>query len=150
MVKSDINAICAAIEIETQGDLKICDGIRGDLTIQIPIEKFLPVIKLLVNKMDCKHLSGVTAQLHPEHPNKIEVLYHFWMGSGFSIMMLLPEESPKLPEIFSILPGADFYEREVAEMFGIQFVGREDMPPLLLPDGWDQGPPFIKKEVIDE
>ncbi len=35
-------------------------------------------------------------------------------------------------------------------MFGIQFIGREDMPPLLLPDVWDQGPPFIIKEVKDE
>ncbi len=90
MVKSEINAIRAAIEKETQGDYEIHEGMKGDLTIQIPIEKFLPIIKLLVNKMDCRHLSGVTAQLHPEHPNKITVLYHFWMGSGFSLMMLLP------------------------------------------------------------
>lgn len=150
MVKREINAVLSAIEKETQGDFEKYKGIQGDITIQIPVEKFRPIIELLVNKMGCRHLSGITAQVRPERPNAIEVMYHFWVGSGFSLMILLPAESPQLPEIFSILPGADFYEREVAEMFGIKFIGREDIPPLLLPDGWDQGPPFIKKEEIDE
>jgi NADH:ubiquinone oxidoreductase subunit C len=34
-------------------------------------------------------------------------------------------------------------------MFGIRFSGREDTPPLLLPDDWDGGPPFIRKEKQD-
>jgi NADH:ubiquinone oxidoreductase subunit C len=131
-------------------DLDTYQGIQGDITIRIGSEQLRPIVKLLVEQLDCKHLSAITAQQRLEYPDTIDVMYHFWAGIGFSLMLVLPAQSPELPEIFSILPGADFYEREASEMFGIKFIGREDMPPLLLPDGWDQGPPFISKEKIDE
>ncbi len=123
--------------------------IKYDATYVIPSEQLLEITKMLVEEFDCSHLSGITAQQREGHRDVIEVLYHFWKGTGFSFMMVLPLDAPELPSIKFILPGADFYEREVAEMFGITFTGREETPPLLLPDDWSQGPPFIRSEVQD-
>ncbi|MFW5713732.1 MAG: NADH-quinone oxidoreductase subunit C [Brevefilum sp.] len=123
--------------------------IKNDTTFIISPEHILAISKILVNEFDCSHLSGITAQQRDDQKDVIEVLYHFWKGIGFSFMMVLPVENPEIPSIKSLLPGADFYEREVAEMFGISFTGREETPPLLLPDNWSEGPPFIRNEDQD-
>ena len=124
--------------------------IIGDQTIYIPAEKLIVVVTMLIDRYDSRHLSGITAQIREEDPGVIQLLYHFWIGRSFSLMIDLPRQSPKCPEITSLLPGADFYEREVAEMFGVEFTGRGEIPPLLLPDDWDQGPPFNQNEVSNE
>jgi NADH:ubiquinone oxidoreductase subunit C len=124
-------------------------NILGDHTIRIPSGKLHSIVEMMINRFDCRHLSGITAQMRNQS-DEIELLYHFWVGSSFSLLVSLPRNKPKISEITSLLPGADFYEREAAEMFGIEFVGREDMPPLLLPDDWDEGPPFLKSEVNNE
>ncbi len=120
--------------------------IKHDATYIVPPEHIFEITKMLVEEFDCSHLSAITAQQREGQRDQIEVLYHFWQGIGFSFMMVLPLESPVLPSIKPILPGADFYEREVAEMFGVTFAGREETPPLLLPDDWSEGPPFISSE----
>jgi NADH:ubiquinone oxidoreductase subunit C len=124
-------------------------GIGKDETFEVPADSLLAVVKTLVQEFDCGHLSAITAQQRDGQAEVIEVLYHFWHGIGFSFFLQLPADAPELPSIISILPGADFYEREAAEMFGITFTGREETPPLLLPDDWAGGPPFIRNEVQD-
>jgi NADH-quinone oxidoreductase subunit C len=121
-------------------------GIKNDSAYVIPPGQILAITQLLMEEFDCTHLSGITAQQREGQRDVIEVLYHFWKGVGFSFLMKLPADSPELPSITAILPGADFYEREVAEMFGITFSGREETPPLLLPDDWSEGPPFMRRE----
>lgn len=143
---NNIDTLRKSIADSLQVDCEVYRGIDGDHTLRIPPAELKRVVSFLVDQMDCRHLSTITAQQRVEDPDQIEVIYHFWHGISFSIMTMVSEELPRLPEIVSILPGADFYEREVAEMFGIEFVGREETPPLLLPDDWDQGPPFIQKE----
>jgi NADH:ubiquinone oxidoreductase subunit C len=125
------------------------EGIGNDQTFEVPAESLLTVVKTLVEEFSCGHLSAITAQQREGQVEVIEVLYHFWEGIGFSFFLRLPADAPELPSILSILPGADFYEREAAEMFGITFTGREATPPLLLPDDWAGGPPFIRSEVQD-
>jgi NADH-quinone oxidoreductase subunit C len=123
--------------------------IKNDVTYVIPSENIFEITKMLMEEFDCNHLSGITAQQREGQEDVVEVLYHFWHGTGFSFMMVLPLDAPELPSVKPILPGADFYEREVAEMFGVKFTGREETPRLLLPDNWSGGPPFIRSEVQD-
>lgn len=143
---NNIDALKKSIADGLQVDCEVYHGIDGDQTLWIPSAELKRIVSFLVNQMNCRHLSAITAQQRVKNPGQIEVIYHFWDGFSFSVMTVVSEELPRLPEIVSILPGADFYEREVAEMFGIEFVGREETPPLLLPDDWNQGPPFIQKE----
>jgi NADH:ubiquinone oxidoreductase subunit C len=122
---------------------KFYDGILGDQTIILTPDQLRSVIDVIFETFDYCHLSAITVQQRTDHPGEIEVFYNFWGGFGFSLLIMLPVKSAKLPSLISVIPGADFYEREAAEMFGIEFTGRRETPALLLPDEWDQGPPFI-------
>lgn len=119
------------------------DGILGDQTIILKPDQLKPVIDVILETFVYCHLSAITVQQREDHQDEIEVFYNFWGGFGFSFLIRLPLKSAKLPSLISVIPGADFYEREAAEMFGIEFTGRRGTPALLLPDEWDQGPPFI-------
>lgn len=149
MERIDIQSVLAKIQTEIGCACEVYEGIGNDHTICIPPDKLRAVIDVLNDHFDCYHLSGITAQQRADQTDQIEVIYNFWKGVGISLLMKLPVKSPELQSIISFLPGADFYEREVAEMFGVAFTGRTETPPLLLPDDWDQGPPFIRNEVND-
>lgn len=123
--------------------------VGNEVVFGVPAEKWVAVVTALVEDWGVYHLSAITLQQREESPEEIEVMYHFWDGQGVTFRLAVPVARPELPSIIAIIPGADFYEREAAEMFGIVFKGREETPPLLLPDDWDQGPPFRRKETDD-
>lgn len=76
-------------------------------------------------------------------PEGIEILYHFSFdenGEIYTLRVLLNDK--KHPEVDSITPlikGAEWIEREMWEMLGIQFRGHPNLKRLLLADDWPQG-----------
>ena len=48
----------------------------------------------------------------------------------------VPEGDPRLPTIWDLYAGADFYEREVYDLMGIVFEGHPYLERILTPDGW--------------
>ena len=44
----------------------------------------------------------------------------------------LPYDNPRLPSVCSVWEAADWYEREVHDLFGVEFEGHPDLAPLLL------------------
>lgn len=131
-------------------ECEVYDAIENDDALIIPSERLKDVVVMIDEIFDGVHLTTITAQQRAGQLDLIEVMYHFYQNFTFTVIVRVPADLPSIASILSILPGADFYEREVAEMFGVKFTGRTETPPLLLPDDWNQGPPFIRKEVIDE
>lgn len=142
--------ICSKIEDDTGIQCETYNEILNEATICIPTDRLRSVIDVLRDEFDYYHLTAITAQQREDYPDEIEILYHFWKGEGLSLMVRLPAKSPKIPSIVSMIPGADFYEREAAEMFAIEFTGRKETLPLLLPDDWAGGPPLLSSEEKDE
>lgn len=52
------------------------------------------------------------------------------------ILVGVPGDDPTAPSITGVFPGADFYERETFDLFGIEFDGHPDLTRILLPDDW--------------
>jgi NADH-quinone oxidoreductase subunit C len=70
-----------------------------------------------------------------------EVLYHFSedvTGIMYTLMVLAPKDDPKLESQASWFPAADWIEREMHELLGIDFPGHPNLIPLLTSDtDWD-------------
>ncbi len=76
-------------------------------------------------------------------PQGLEMLYHFSLdktGQIISVRVLI--EDKKNPQIDSIAPlfkGAEWIEREIWELLGINFIGHPNLKRLLLAEEWPEG-----------
>lgn len=64
----------------------------------------------------------------------------------------LPTDQPVIDSLIGVYAGANWHEREAAEMFGIDFTGHPDLSPLYLPDAFEGHPlrksfPLLSREV---
>ena len=92
------------------------------------------VVTYLFRTMGCR-LSTATAT---ERYDAIEVLYHFShdaTGTYYCPRILMPDkDKPQMSSITPIVRGAEWIEREMAEMYGIDFKGHPRKEPLLTKD----------------
>ncbi len=63
----------------------------------------------------------------------VYIFNHWIESSRFSIKSILPKDGSKAISIADIYGSADWYEREIWDMFGLQFEGKSNMERLLLP-----------------
>jgi len=83
-------------------------------------------------------------------PSGFEILYHFSFdkaGEFYSVRVLIKDkEHPEVDSIAPIFPGAEWIEREIWEMLGINFVGHPNLKRLLLSDDWPEGEYPLRQE----
>ena len=93
-----------------------------------------------------EHLSAISVTDWPEE-GKFELTYHLWSYSEKILMTIKTKIARVNPVIDSVVPvwngSAQIHEREMHELFGVEFEGNEDLAPLFLED-WDGPPPFRK------
>jgi len=114
----------------------------NEVEISIPKQQLLLAVKTIL-KSGIWHLSAITCQ---QLEDDFILLYHFWKSGGLTLQIRLDEKKPQVDSICPLIPGAEYYEREAREMFGIEFLGLPNPVPLLLPDDWQGGYPMRKKE----
>jgi NADH-quinone oxidoreductase subunit C len=59
----------------------------------------------------------------------------------------VPESDPEIASLYVVFPGTDFLEREVFDLFGINFSGHPDPSRILMPETWE-GHPLRKDFAI--
>jgi Ni,Fe-hydrogenase III component G len=75
-------------------------------------------------------------------PNAIEVMYHWaldGLGCVITVRTRLDRDDPQIDSIAPFCPAAEWIEREMWELLGIQFRGHPDLRHLLLSDDWPEG-----------
>ena len=101
--------------------------------------------------MPCNFFEDVTCvDWYPSEP-RFEVVYHLLSMSKkerVRIKVKLGGDQPSLPSITSIWPSANFPEREIFDLFGIQFEGHPYLRRLLMPEDW-QGHPLRKDFPVE-
>jgi NADH-quinone oxidoreductase subunit C len=87
-------------------------------------------------------LTDETAVDYPKREKRFEIVYHlysFQRNDRLRLKVLVGEEE-KVPSVAGIWPTANWLEREVYDMFGVQYEGHPDLKRILLPDGWTGHP----------
>jgi len=64
-----------------------------------------------------------------------------------SLLVDLPADNPKVDSISDVVPAANWAEREMRDLFGIEPVGHRYLKRLVLPDGWPDGMHPLRKDV---
>jgi NADH-quinone oxidoreductase subunit C len=68
-------------------------------------------------------------------------------GERIRIRVQVPADAPVIATLFDLWPGAENLEREVYDMFGIDFIDHPDMSRILMPDNW-VGHPLRKDYAV--
>ncbi|MGL4320316.1 MAG: NADH-quinone oxidoreductase subunit C [Paracoccaceae bacterium] len=119
----------------------------GELTVNVQpaaLEGFVDFLRLDAN---CRFSSlvDITAIDHPDRVERFDVVYHFLsMYQNHRIRVKLAvRETEMVPSIHEIHPSANWFEREVFDMFGILFSGHPDLRRILTDYGF-RGYPLRK------
>ncbi len=118
---------------------------HGRLVAEVPRDGLLSLL-LLLKAEGFEHLSLISGVDWVEE-GELELVYHLWSYEKRIHMMAKTRIGREAPGFLSIIPlfrHAQTYERELHEMFGIDFDGNPRQVPLLL-DHW-QGPPPMRKD----
>lgn len=86
-------------------------------------------------ELQYNYLMDLTAVDYWKRKPRFEVVYHFLsVANSFRLRLKVPvaEPKPKVDTLTTLWPGANWYEREVYDMFGIQFTGHPDLRRILL------------------
>ena len=74
---------------------------------------------------------------------EFEINYHLYsldIRHKMVVKTRVPEDSPVVPTVTGVWGGADWYERESNDLFGVRFEGHTNLVPLLLYDGFEGYP----------
>jgi NADH-quinone oxidoreductase subunit C len=102
-------------------------------------------LRVLRNEEEFDYCVDITAVHYPKREKQFDVvwvLYSFARNERIRVTTQIMD-GESLPSSVSIWSGANWLEREVYDMFGINFDGHPDMKRILLPDGW-KGHPLRK------
>jgi NADH-quinone oxidoreductase subunit C len=123
---------------------------RGELTLKIAREH-IRATAALVQKAGYNFLEDVTCvDYYPIEP-RFQVIYHIVSHSMKArVRLAAPVETIDLEidSITPVWPSADFYEREVFDLFGIRFGGHPNLRRIMMPDEW-QGYPLRKDYPVE-
>jgi len=114
----------------------------GEATVITTREKLVEEIAFLKGD-GFDFLSDVTGTDWPEQEPRFWIAYHLYsmeQKHRIRVKIGVPIEDLVVPTITEIFPGADFMEREVFDMLGIDFSGHPDMRRILLPEDWEGHP----------
>jgi NADH-quinone oxidoreductase subunit C/D len=107
----------------------------------------LVVLRYLRDELGYTMLSNLTAVDYPDaleaSPPHIDVVYHLFRVDGGGYVALhvhTTREGAVLPSVTPDFPSANLQEREVWDMFGVQFDGHPDLRRLLMWEGYDGFP----------
>ncbi|XP_015369555.1 PREDICTED: NADH-ubiquinone oxidoreductase subunit 9 [Diuraphis noxia] len=126
---------------------KIQISSRNELELLIAPDGVLPVFHFLKNQTNCQfaNLSDICAVDVPQRSNRFEIVYNL-LSLRFNTRLRVKtytDELTPIDSITSIYEGANWYEREIWDMFGVFFTNHPDLRRILTDYGFE-GHPFRK------
>ena len=126
---------------------------RDEMTIYVDRSDIREACALLRDDPECpfNFLSDVTCvDWYPSEP-RFEVVYHLLSipkKERIRLKVKLNSSSLSVDSITSLWPGANFFEREVYDLFGVRFAGHPYLRRIMMPEDWE-GYPLRKDYPVE-
>jgi len=116
----------------------------GELTLTVDPVRIIDVLTFLRDDPGARFVSmiDISGADYPEREKRFDIVYHLLspkMNRRIRLKVMTDEETPvaSATEVYS---GADWYEREIYDLFGVMFVGHPDLRRILTDYGFDGHP----------
>ena len=139
-----LQSIGAKIEEAMPGAVLESSFVFGELTLTLDPSRIIDALKLLRNDPDRQFVSiiDISGADYPERERRFDVVYHLLspkLNRRIRLKVAADEETP-IASATEVYPGADWYEREIYDFFGVLFVGHPDLRQILTDYGFDGHP----------
>jgi len=144
--------VFARLETQFPGKVRDFKGEIFDPYLFVDSAAILDVCRFLRDQPDLKFevLSDLTAVDWPKE-EKIQIVYHLYSYAQRHQIVLkvdLPRENPKIATAEGIWKVANWFEREVYDLFGVIFEGHSDLRRIMLPEDWVGHP--LRKDYVEQ
>ena len=123
---------------------------RAELTITVARENIIAACKA-VQQAGYNFLEDVTAvDWYPSEP-RFQITYHILshrLKERVRLHVMVESMDPSVDSITSVWPAANFYEREVWDLFGVRFNGHPGLRRIMMPEDWN-GHPLRKDYPVE-
>lgn len=117
---------------------------RGETTIMLAPEILVDACLALRDAPALRYdlLEDITAVDWPEREFRYDIVYQIMsIATRASVRLKIQvggetEPSPEVPSVMGVWLAADWFEREVFDLFGVRFTGRDDVRRILMPPDW--------------
>jgi NADH-quinone oxidoreductase subunit C len=120
----------------------------NELTVEIAPAHIVAAMSRAKHDLKFERLSTVTCvDRYPAEP-RFEIVYHLQAiaaGQRLRLKARVSGEDPAIESVFSVYRSANWYEREVFDLFGIHFLNHPDLTRIMMPDDWVGHP--LRKDV---
>ncbi len=113
---------------------------RDEVSVMVPPERLTEAAQVLRDELGFDALLDITGvDYWPEGRPRFHVVYQFYSYThnvGLRVRVPVEEDAAQVPSLVPLYPSANWYEREVWDMFGIAFAGHPDLRRILMPYDW--------------
>jgi NADH-quinone oxidoreductase subunit C len=142
-----LQELAAYIELKQPEAVQSAHVAFGELTLVVNLANLETLVDFLREDPACRFSSlvDITAVDHPERAARFDMVYHFLsMYRNHRIRLKVAVHGDEMvPSLVDIHPSANWFEREVFDMFGILFSGHPDLRRILTDYGF-RGYPLRK------
>lgn len=116
----------------------------GELTMVVPHTEIVAVARFLRDdpRLAFVNITDICGVDYPEREKRFDVVYHLLsprQNVRIRLKVLTDEVTP-VPSLTAVYPGADWFEREAYDLYGIRFTGHPDLRRLLTDYGFEGYP----------
>jgi NADH-quinone oxidoreductase subunit C len=119
-----------------------------ELTIEVEPANLIAALRRVKHDLKFERLSTVTGvDRYPAEP-RFEIVYHLQSIAGKQRLRLkarVSGENPEIESAFAVYRSANWYEREVFDLFGVRFLNHPDLTRIMMPGDWIGHP--LRKDV---
>lgn len=124
---------------------------RGELTVEVDPARIVEVCRIIKEGLQYERLSTVTAvDRFPAEP-RFEIVYHLHSIQNNQRLRLKSRvhgDTHEIDSVTSVWRSANWYEREVFDLFGVTFRNHPDLRRIMMPDDWT-GHPLRKDYPVE-